>query len=723
MPFVFTIKFTIMKVVLAEKPSVAMAIAKALDVNNRKDGYLEGNGYQITWAFGHLVSLQTPEEILGRKLEISDLPYLPNTIPLKLIDNVGAKKQYKIVAKLFSSATEVICATDAGREGELIFRLIFEYSKCNALIKRLWISSYSDEIIKNAFNNLLPGESKENLYKGGKFRQIADWYIGYNSSIALSRKNGYMLKVGRVKTPTLFLVVKRYLENVKFVPTKFFIPKLKIETQDKQIPLIMAQLQSRFDNYVDFQKIVSNIYSQKKAELVDVLQEEKTTNPPKLYNLAELQKKANIKYGFTADETLNFLQKLYESGFVSYPRTDSQYLNSEMEPEVKNTVDVLEATYKLDIDFQKYISIAGNKSFNDKKVTDHHAIIPLKTPPILTQLDEKEKKIYLLILTAFLKAFSIAKIIDSVVYSFSIKNIPDLFYSKGATVKELGFTIFDIILNSSPGDENETPDEKDAAEENQKIPNMEIGKVYLIQDVVQHEGWTQPPSLLTDATLISQMENCGKDIQDEELKEALSGKGIGTSATRSAIIKELVTSEYIERKKKTLVPTKLGFEIIRTLNGQKLLSPELTGEWESQITQLENEKIDFEELKAKVVQYTKEVTEQIIVKSPKIDYHPNKTKELCPGCKVANLLQDKFKYYCENSSCDFTMYKNFRGQQITEQRLRDLLSKGISKNAKCKTQDNKSYTIDIVFSRTDMKLKGEFDNSKINKNTKFNSNK
>lgn len=707
-----------MKVVLAEKPSVAIEIAKALRATNRNDGYMEGNGYQITWAYGHLISLQTPEEILGRKLEIEDLPYLPKEIPLKVIDDSGGKKQFKIVSKLFNSADEIICATDAGREGELIFRLIYEVSKAKAPIKRLWISAYNEEIIKKAFTSLVNGSETEALYQGGKFRQIADWYLGYNSSIVLSRKNGFPLKIGRVKTPTLFLVVKRYLENVKFVPTKFFIPKIKIETENALMPYIMAQYDGKFEKYEDFQKIIATLYSQKKTELVEISTEEKKQSTPKLYNLAELQKKANTMYGFTADETLNYLQSLYESGYVSYPRTDSQFLNEAMESDVENIIEVIDSIYAFGIDFKKYIIVSKNKSFNDSKVTDHHAIIPLKKTPVFSQLKEKEKKVYLLILISFLKAFSIPKISDFTLCVFSVKNINEKFLTRGNLIKEPGFSIFDDILKK----QNATAlEDEEVNEEFSKIPSLEQGKIYLINDIVQYEGMTQAPPLLTDASLITQMETCGKNIEDEDIKEALKGKGIGTSATRASIIKELITSEYIERKKKTLVPTKLGFEIIKTLNGQKLLSPELTGEWEGQISLLEDKKITFEELHEKIRKYTKEVTQEIKLNVPKLDFNPNKTNQTCPSCKTTELLQDKFKYYCENSQCNFVLYKNFRGSIITEKRLSELLTKGISKAAKCKTQEGKAYTVDLIFDKTSMKINAQFDNSKSQK-TKFKNN-
>lgn len=706
-----------MKVVLAEKPSVAMEIAKALKATKRNDGYMEGNGYQITWAYGHLISLQTPEEILGRKLEIEDLPYLPKVIPLKVIDDSGAKKQFKIVSKLFNSADEIICATDAGREGELIFRLIYEFSKAKAPIKRLWISAYNEEIIKKAFTSLINGNETEALYEGGKFRQIADWYLGYNSSIILSRKNGFPLKIGRVKTPTLFLVVKRYLENVKFVPTKFFIPKIKIETQDHNIQFITAQYDGKFEKHEEFQKIIANLYSQKKAELIKISTEEKRLATPKLYNLAELQKKANTVYGFTADETLNYLQSIYESGYVSYPRTDSQYLNKAMESDIEDILEIIDSIYAFGIDFKKYIVVSKNKSFNDSKVTDHHAIIPLKKTPVLSQLKEKEKKIYLLILISFLKAFSIPKISDFTLCEFSVKNINEKFLTKGNIVKEPGFSIFDDILKKQ---DSITLDDDEDKEDLVKIPPLEKGKIYFINDIIEYEGMTQAPPLLTDASLITQMETCGKNIEDEDLKEALKGKGIGTSATRASIIKELITSEYIERQKKSLVPTKLGFEIIKTLNGQKLLSPELTGEWEGQISLLEAKKISFEELKEKIKNYTKEVTEEIKLNTPKINFNPNKTSQVCPSCKTTELLQDKFKYQCENPQCNFILYKNFRGCIITEKRLSELFTKGISKGAKCKTQEGKSYTVDLIFDKSSMKINAQFDNSKSSK-TKFNN--
>lgn len=684
-----------MKVVLAEKPSVAKSIAETIGANERKNGYFEGNGYQVTWAFGHLVMLSSPEEVLGRKIENDDLPFLPTEIPLKIKeDKEGtAKKQYQIIKKLFNESSEIICATDAGREGELIFRLIYEHSKCKKPFKRLWISSVNSDVIKNGFNNLIDGRDKDGLYIGGKLRQIADWYLGFNSSIAMTKNNGFLLRIGRVKTPTLFLVVKRFMENKGFRPQPYFVPKVTVSTEKGNV---IATYQERVIDKNKGEEIIKNAINQKTIRLETIDKKEKSTAPPALFNLAELQKKCNKSYGYTADETLSTLQVLYEAGHVTYPRTDSRFLNEEMKTEVFELIEQIGGVFNCQ-DFTVPLLLDKNmKPFNNEKVTDHHAIIPTSKIPILTHLDEKKKNVYLTILSSFLQAFSSKELKNVTVYTFFIDGIQDPFQARGAVVVNKGFTIFKDFLSDKllkiEDEENENE------EEDKQLPALEVGN-YQIKDAVIVESQTTPPPLLNDASLITLMETCGKDIENEDLKDALKGKGIGTSATRGGIIKELVDGEYIERKGKILLPTKLGFEIVKALNGQKILSAELTGEWENAISNIELGKGNVEEFEQSIKKFAYEITEQI-KGSPKLGFNPNETSQNCPKCKSNKLYQNKFFYYCvDDNTCQYKLYKNFRGQQITEKRLTELLTKGISPNAKCKTQEKKTYTIDLIFNR------------------------
>lgn len=686
-----------MKVVLAEKPSVAKSIAETIGARERKNGYFEGNGYQVTWAFGHLVMLCSPEEVLGRKIENDDLPFLPQDIPLKVKkDSEGtAKKQYEIIKKLFNDSTEIICATDAGREGELIFRLIYEHAKCSKPFKRLWISSVNSDVIKNGFKNLIDGKEKDGLYLGGKLRQMADWYLGFNSSIAMTKNNGFLLRIGRVKTPTLFLVVKRFLENKGFKSQKFFIPKVTINSERGEVT---ANYQDKYFDPAEAQKLLDKILGVNDIMLRDIDKKEKSSAAPALFNLAELQKKCNRDFGYTADETLNYLQVLYEAGNVTYPRTDSRYLNDEMKEEVFKLIEDIGGFFNCQ-DLTVPLLLNKNlKPFNNEKVTDHHAIIPTTNMPILAQLDEKKKNVYLTILSSFLQAFSTKEVKNVTTYTFFVNGIEIPFLAKGSVVVNKGFTVFKDLFLEKKGTKNTEDNDNEEEEQERQLPELQEG-TYKIKNATITESQTTAPPLLNDASLITLMETCGKDIEDEELKEALKGKGIGTSATRGGIIKELVDGEYIERKGKTLLPTKLGFEVIKSLNGQKILSAELTGEWESAITDIENGKGNVNSFKENIKKFAYEITNQI-KNSPKLAFNPNETTHSCPKCKKSKLLQNKFYYHCEDDQgCQYKLYKNFRGQNITEKRLAELLTKGKSPNAKCKTKDNKSYTIDLIFNR------------------------
>lgn len=695
-----------MKVVLAEKPSVAKSIAETVGAKQRNDGYFEGNGYQVTWAFGHLVTLSSPEEVIGKKISLDDLPILPSQITLKLKDDKtgGVKKQYNTIKKLFGSADEIICATDAGREGELIFRLIYEYAKCTKDFKRLWISSINPEVIKNGLSNLKPGKNYDALYQGGRLRQLADWYVGFNCSIAMTQKNGYLLKIGRVKTPTLFLVVKRYLENSNFKSTPFFIPKIKIENFNKQSLIISYD--DRFKTIEEASKLESLIRTVGKTELIDIEAKEKTTAPPSLFNLAELQKQANKQFGYTANETLTELQVLYENGYVSYPRTDSRFLNEEMQEEVFETLEKIGNYFKCQDSVLPLLLQKNLKPFDNSKVTDHHAIIPTSKFPVLESLNEKQKNVYLMILTSFLQSFSTKEVRNVSVYTFTVENIDITFSAKGSVLINAGFTIFKDLFFPKKNTTNENEDEA----EDKELPIFTKG-FYPVLDVLIQEGKTAPPPLLNDASLISLMESCGKEIDDKALRDVLQGKGIGTSATRGGIIEELVNGDYIIRKGKSLIPSRLGFEVVKALNGQKICSAQLTGEWEDFISHVEDGSKSVEEFNHEIINYTKDITNNLLA-LPKLAYNPFETEHNCPLCSSAKLLQNKNTYYCENAACGYTIWKNYRFAIITEKRLRDLLTKGITTNVKCKSKDDKTYTVDLKLHPDTKQIESVFSNNK-----------
>lgn len=707
-----------MDVIIAEKPSVAREIAKVLNANDKQDGYYQNSQYAITWAYGHLVGLQTPEEINNNnKIEINQLPYIPTTIFTKEVGDGSAKAQLKKIEKLFKKADTIIVATDAGREGELIFRLIYEHLKIQKPFKRLWISSVNPTVIKEGLNNLKNGKDYDNLYYSGKNRQIADWLLGFNTSMAISRINGFPIKLGRVKTPTLFLIVKRFLENQQFKPQQFYVPKIKVYNS-KNNSEIIAHYDDNIFQEDELYTIMGTIQSSKETKLIDIIQTEKKENPPKLFNLGAAQKLANQKFGFTADKTLSLIQSLYEKGHVTYPRTDSNYLNEEMEMEVWERFQDIGDFFNIQSYTNEIVNHNIKTPFNNNKVSDHHAIIPDKKIPNLSELKEEEKKMYVLILVQFLKAFSTPVVKDITTYEFSVSKLDILFLSKGVVIKEKGYKVFDNIQTNLLG-HNFVDDIEDENEETTILPQFEIG-VYPISEITKDQRVTKAPLLLTDATLINQMEMCGKDIEEEELKEALKGKGIGTPATRAEIIKELIESNYIKRNKKYIVPTDFGFEIVKALNGQKILSPKLTGEWEHKLSLVEEGKLNKDEFLQEIKEYTKIITNEIITNNTKLGFNPYRTELdlCCPKCK-STLIEEKYKFICSNNSCQLVINKTIFKHTINHKELKSLLDGKTIPNVKMKNKEGKSFTGEIFLDKSqDYKVQLKFnDNKKLKNNS------
>ncbi len=529
----------------------------------------------------------------------------------------------------------------------------------------------------------------------------------------MTQKNGYLLKIGRVKTPTLFLVVKRYLENTNFISTPFFIPKIKIRNSNNQVLIISYD--DKFSTIDDAKFLESHIQSIGKTELIEIEEKEKETAAPALFNLAELQKQCNKQFGYTANETLAELQVLYENGYVSYPRTDSRYLNEEMQDEVFDTIEKIGNIFKCQNDILSLLLHKNLKPFNNEKVTDHHAIIPTIKFPIVESLTEKQKNIYYSIVTSFLQAFSSKEVKNITTYLFSVQDVDITFSAKGSVLTKAGFSQFkNLFFPKQSSSEEEQKEEKE-------LPKFEKG-LYTIEETEIQEGKTTPPPLLNDATLISLMENCGKDIDDKKLQEALKGKGIGTSATRGGIIEELVNGDYIVRKGKSLIPSRLGFEVVKALNGQKILSAELTGEWEEYISQVEKGTKDIEEFNTNIQDYTKEITHNILA-LPKLSYNPYETDHTCPLCNISRLLQNAKTYYCENPTCGYTLWKNYRSATITEKRLNDLFTKGLTTNVKLKSKDNKTYTVDLKMNSETKQIESIFNEKKpLSKFKKTNNN-
>lgn len=559
-----------MIVVVAEKPSVGRDIARVLKCKEKGDGFLKGENYLVTWAMGHLVTLCEPDEIdeKYKKWRMEDLPLLPDSIPTKVI--AKTRSQYSIVKKIINApdTEKLICATDAGREGELIFRLIYAQAKCKKPVDRLWISSMTDEAIKDGFANLKPAREYDGLYRSAECRSEADWLVGMNASRAFTLRFNALLSIGRVQTPTLAILVKRYHEIKNFQPEDYytvtadfgdysgqwFDEKGKDEKKNVRIPTKEKA-----------EEIVRRVKG-KQGRVSSVTTEQKTEWPPQLYDLTSLQREANKKLGFTADKTLKIAQELYEKWkAVTYPRTDSRYLPMDMIGRAKLTLEKLPADYRNlveNIPWKEGGKLPVHKRvFDNEKISDHHAIIPTPQTAPLEKLPEDAAKLYDMIARRLIAAFYPPHEYDAIRVITAVENDP--FKTTGRTVRVNGWK--DVY-----------PSEKEAEE---TLPALQTGDERTVQKAALKKETTKPPAPHTDASLLSAMENAGKELDDEKLREQMKGSGLGTPATRAAIIERLLQVGYASRRGRAIQATEKGVSLI-AIAPPEIASPETTGKWE-----------------------------------------------------------------------------------------------------------------------------------------------
>ncbi|HWJ79155.1 MAG TPA: DNA topoisomerase III [Niallia sp.] len=612
--------------VLAEKPSVARDIAKVLTCTRKGNGFLEGDKYIVTWALGHLVTLADPEsyDLKYKTWKLEDLPMLPERLKLMVIKQSG--KQYNAVKSqlMRNDVNEVIIATDAGREGELVARWIIEKAKVKKNIKRLWISSVTDKAIKDGFNNLKPGKVYENLYLSAVARSEADWYIGLNASRALSTKFNAQLNCGRVQTPVVAIIANREDEIKNFQPKSYY----GIEAQtDNGLKLIWKDTSGNSRSF-DKEKI-ENVIKQlgnKNATLIDMESKPKKTFSPGLYDLTELQRDANKIFGYSAKETLNIMQKLYEQHKVlTYPRTDSRYISTDI---VSTLPDRLKAcgigeyrtlAYKI---LKK--PIKANKSFVDNsKVSDHHAIIPTEAYVNLSSFTDKERKIYDLVVKRFLAVLLPAFEYEQLTLHAKIGN--ESFFARGKTIINLGWKeVFENRL-----EEEESSDDL----KEQILPKMEKGQTLAIKLITQTAGQTKPPARFTEATLLSAMENPTKYVksQNKQLTETLkSTGGLGTVATRADIIEKLYNSFLIEKREKEILITSKGRQLL-DLVPEELRSPLTTAEWEQKLELIAKGKLKKEDFIKEIKKHTIEIVADIKASTKRFK-HDNISTKKCPDC-------------------------------------------------------------------------------------------
>jgi len=592
-----------MKVIIAEKPSVGREIAKVFGATTKKDGYMEGKGYTFTWAFGHLLQLAPPQEYGFYGWNVQNLPMLPQKFKLSIrkikskdgmIEDPGVRKQLDIIKNLFDEATEIIVATDAGREGELIFRYIYYHLKCKKPFKRLWISSQTDEAIKDGFRNLKPGSDYDTLFNSAHCRSQSDWLVGMNATQALSLSSGTrsVLSLGRVQTPTLAMICSRYLENKNFVPEPFYQVSIML---DKNGQLFKAVTDEKFKTKEEAQLIVDQV--QPTGNILNVEAKPRKEPPPLLHDLSSLQQEANKKKGFTADQTLNLLQNLYESKLVTYPRTGSRYIGDDVFAGVPNLIEKLKDHPELGKQANVLSDAKLNKrSVNAKKVTDHHAILPTGELPY--QLSPDKQAIYDLVAGRMLEAFhqDCIKEITKITVESGAK-----FFASGTVIGVAGWR---AVFNE--------PDEEKKEEENASLPKVQQGENLPVTEKTLLEKQTKPKPLYNEASLLKALETAGKDIDDEELRYAMKDSGLGTPATRAAIIETLIKRDYVMREKKNLLPTQTGLAVYNVVKDYRIAQAELTGNWEKRLEEIRSG-ASVDGFQAEIRTYTTAITQELLL--------------------------------------------------------------------------------------------------------------
>jgi DNA topoisomerase III len=655
-----------MKVILTEKPSVARDIAKCLNIHNKRDGYFEGNGYQITWAFGHLVELKEPDEYHPewKRWSLESLPIIPEQFGLKARGDESAQKQLNTIKRLFNSADEIVCATDAGREGELIFRYILSWTQCaQKPFKRLWISSLTDDAIRKGFAQLQDGNVYDGLYRAAKCRSESDWIVGLNATRLYTLKfgqQGGLWTIGRVQTPVLALIVQKDLDIAGFVPKDFW----ELHTLYKEADF--QYVGGRFDQKPDAEALLSQIEGQD-FEITSVKGKRELVNPPLLYDLTDLQKDMSIRYGFTADQTLTCAQQLYEKKHTTYPRTDSRCLTNDMKPGMKPLLEKLRLHFGQQIatlDLEKLQ--LSNRYFNDAKVSDHHAIIPTATLP--GSLSNDEAKVYEAIVLRFIAAF----------YPPCVKQITTVlgktrqikFKTTGTIIESPGWQV--LYKNASPSENSPT----NQGNETKILPNFVQGETGPHQPSI-NQGKTTPPKAYNEASLLGMMESAGKTCDDEELKEALKEKGLGTPATRASIIEVLIKRNYIQRQKKLLLSTESGRHLISIIMDDRLKSAAMTGEWEAKLKKIEHNAYDPDQFMAEIIQFTQKITNE----STKPLYDESKLGD-CQLCHHP-IIEGKKGYGCSDwkAGCKFVLWKQTYGVSISREMACQLLQNGRTLNA------------------------------------------
>ena len=649
--------------IIAEKPSVARDIARIVGATSKQDGYMEGCGYVVTWAMGHLIALAMPETYGFSAYKAEDLPIRPNPFRLivrqvrrdkEFVSDPSVLKQLKVIRSCFDKADRIIVATDAGREGELIFRYIYQYLDCRKPFDRLWISSLTDKAIREGLSNLKPGSHYDNLYHSAKARSEADWLVGINASRALSiaRMGGYSL--GRVQTPILAMVCRRYIENRDFSSVPYWKLSALIEKEGVSLKTVGKE---DYESEASAQTALATLRSQSQLKVESVARKVTHTAPPLLYDLTALQKDANRRHGFSADKTLSIAQSLYEKKITTYPRTGSRYISE----------DVFEEVPALLRKTGMPLSNPLNRhSVDNAKITDHHAIIP--TGETLSGISADEITIYQMVVNRFIEAFSPDSEEERMQMRFT--DGTNIFTWKACRQISLGWKAVQKELVTDAEKKEKGNDDELVLP---SLPDLTEGEILSLVAAEITEHKTKPKPLYTEATLLSAMENAGKEVEEDNKRKAMAECGIGTPATRANIIETLILRDYIRRDKKAIIPTEKGLAVYEIVKDKKIANAEMTGSWELALAAIEAGKMPADKFSQGINSYVNTICEELLSLTPEQKSYP---VYRCPKCGQQSVGIYAKVAKCRHETCGFHVFREVCGIHLSEDNIRDLISSG-----------------------------------------------
>ena len=669
-----------MKTIIAEKPSVAKEIAHIVGADKREEGYMQGNGYYVTWAFGHLVQPAMPETYGMKGFHAENLPVIPD--PFVLVPrqvktengykpDAGVLAQIKIIGKLFDSSERIIVATDAGREGELIFRYLYAYLGCRKPFDRLWISSLTDTAIREGLLNLMDGKEYDNLYHAAKARSEADWLVGINGTQALTIAAGRgTYSIGRVQTPTLGMVCERYWENKRFESKPFWQVHFGVVDADSGNILKFTSV-NRWTDKATATDIYNKVKDTGSAIITKVATKRKVEKAPLLYDLTTLQKEANSQHGFTAEHTLSIAQKLYEAKFITYPRTSSRYISDDVFATLPKLFKNLEnhSEYGEKVKLLPGSEDYSKNSVNAAKVTDHHALLITENAAI--GLFKDEKIVYDMILCRMIEAFSADCIKDITSVTAQVDHDVE-FGISGSIIRQTGWQA--LSLKEKNNRQDKDADATDNEVKDQVIPNWQEGQHITLSGCTITEGKTKPKPLHTESTLLAAMETAGKEIEDDTMRQAMKDNGIGTPATRAAIIETLLKREYMVRQQKKLVPTEKGLALHSVVKNMAIANVEMTGKWEAELAKIERGEASADGFTHSIEGYTREITAELLG-CDRLFSHKDSGCQ-CPKCKQGTMQFFGKVVRCRNKECGMPVFKQVAGKLLTDADITDLLTKG-----------------------------------------------